>query len=285
MLYGGIKKSKILMNKEVKSMEEKLLTVKELANFVGLSEPQVWNYINKGIIPTLKEGITKIKESDAIEFKEWYENKKSGIVESTFMLDWDESLKILPTFPYIPNLANPEAYKKYAHKPCFLVSNKGNIINASTLRKRKVCEVDHEYLQVNLYGFSRKGTQPLVHQLVALLWCPNYLNKKEIHHIDLNRKNNVFDNLLWVTEKEHDEIHNLLKSVNNDINNPEYRKRIKEIQEANSYPDGVEPSRVIHHLDYKDSPNCYMYVTPKSYEKYLETENENDLVIIGESHF
>ncbi len=103
--------------------------------------------------------------------------------------------------------------------------------------------------------------------------------------IDLNRKNNVFDNLLWVTEKEHDEIHNLLKSVNNDINNPEYRKRIKEIQEANSYPDGVEPSRVIHHLDYKDSPNCYMYVTPKSYEKYLETENENDLVIIGESHF
>jgi hypothetical protein len=40
-----------------------------------------------------------------------------------------------------------------------------------------------------------------VHRLVAQFWLGN-IDKKEVNHIDGNKKNNNMLNLEWVTEKE-----------------------------------------------------------------------------------
>lgn len=59
----------------------------------------------------------------------------------------------------------------------------------------------HGYLFVCLYS-NNKGKQEYVHRLVANAFIENEYNKPEVHHKDSNRKNNVVDNLQWVTTKE-----------------------------------------------------------------------------------
>lgn len=280
--------------------ENELFSFKDAAAFLKIKEQNEEIKISEGVLRyyAAKErklletmidenGKKRITKSELLRFENWYKVYKTGIVESAFSLDWDETLKILPTYPYIPNLANPNRYKKYAHRPCFLISNKGNIINSHNLKKRKPQEVDHGYMQISLYNHSRKGTQPLVHQLVALLWCPNHLGKWEIHHIDGNPKNNVAINLLWVIGKqdEKDSEHYTLHRLLNAGKMEEYNNMIEKIKNDNSYPVGIRPSRVIQNLNYPDNQNCYMYVTPESYDTWIETKNEGDLVIIGEAFF
>ena len=65
----------------------------------------------------------------------------------------------------------------------------------------------------------------------------------------------------------------------------EYYDFIKMIEKENS--ESFEDLRIIPHLDYEDgkSYSYYMYVTEKSYQLYLQTENENDLEIKGEGAF
>ena len=46
-----------------------------------------------------------------------------------------------------------------------------------------------------------------VHRLVAKQYIPNPENKPEVHHIDYNRTNNHWTNLMWVTRKEHMQFH------------------------------------------------------------------------------
>lgn len=42
-----------------------------------------------------------------------------------------------------------------------------------------------------------------VHRLVAKQYVPNPENKPDVHHIDCDRTNNHYTNLMWVTKKEH----------------------------------------------------------------------------------
>ena len=47
-----------------------------------------------------------------------------------------------------------------------------------------------------------------VHRLVASHYIPNPDNKPEVHHRDENVKNNHISNLMWVTKKENNSLHN-----------------------------------------------------------------------------
>ena len=51
----------------------------------------------------------------------------------------------------------------------------------------------------------------LLHRLIAIHFIPNPENKTEVDHIDRNRKNNLIENLRWVTRSEN----NINKKVRN----------------------------------------------------------------------
>jgi hypothetical protein len=45
-----------------------------------------------------------------------------------------------------------------------------------------------------------------IHRLVAEAFIPNPENKRELHHIDEDKLNNHWTNLMWVTRQEHAKI-------------------------------------------------------------------------------
>ena len=50
-------------------------------------------------------------------------------------------------------------------------------------------------------------------RLVALAYVPNPYDKPIVHHIDGNPKNNDYNNLIWVTPSEHQQLHGLMDLV------------------------------------------------------------------------
>ena len=54
------------------------------------------------------------------------------------------------------------------------------------------------YKQVKLYKFG-KAKQIGVHRLVAMMFVDGYDENLEVNHIDLNKENNAYTNLEWVT--------------------------------------------------------------------------------------
>ncbi len=54
------------------------------------------------------------------------------------------------------------------------------------------------------------GKNIMIHRLVAFNFCENKYNnqKVEIHHIDFNRQNNYYKNLIILSTAEHHKIHN-----------------------------------------------------------------------------
>ena len=81
----------------------------------------------------------------------------------------------------------------------YKVSNIGNII--SNYKIRLLCKRENGYLQISL---SKKGKVKnfLVHRLVAIAFCENNKNKKEVNHINGIKSDNKFENLEWVTSSE-----------------------------------------------------------------------------------
>lgn len=125
---------------------------------------------------------------------------------------------------------NYENYQKYGSATAFLrnakpvpfdsddfdlvlVSSDGqSIYNLDTQHFLKPDTVNGGYKRVTVRNSRRKKFRPYVHKLVASAFWFNPLNKKEVHHIDLNRQNNAFYNLLWVTHEEHVLLHQLWDS-------------------------------------------------------------------------
>lgn len=149
----------------------------------------------------------------------------------TIELDSDESIRFLESFHNPNGIGNPLKYKS---KSKYGITNKGRVINLTYYRELSQCEAAHGYLQTTIYLNGKKFDER-VHVLVGYVWCPNKKLKKEVHHIDGNRKNNYANNLIWVSSKEHAKAHRLLAEAKATNKWNDYRQFIAEIQKDNEW--------------------------------------------------
>lgn len=90
----------------------------------------------------------------------------------------------------------------------YQVSNFGNVRN----KEKIISQFNNKgYMCVSLYKSTRKNLR--VHRLVAEVFIENPDNKREVNHIDGNKRNNKVTNLEWVTSRE-----NKIHAVNNGLN-------------------------------------------------------------------
>ena len=75
------------------------------------------------------------------------------------------------------------------------------------------------YMVVDLNNGKRNSVK--VHRLVAQHFIPNPMFKKEVNHIDGNKRSNVADNLEWVTHSE-----NVKHSYNFGLQKKKYGKEL-----------------------------------------------------------
>ena len=109
------------------------------------------------------------------------------------------------------NKEHEEIFKKIfinGHESSYSVSNLGNVRNDKFKRPLKPMKCGSGHLHVELY-MCGKSKRFLIHKLVAEYFCDNRGEKymDEVHHIDSDRENNAYWNLIWCSSKEHREIH------------------------------------------------------------------------------
>lgn len=88
----------------------------------------------------------------------------------------------------------------------YQISNYGNIrrildTNRSLDRMLKIQHHSNGYQSIVLYK-NNKGTNKLIHRLVAIAFIQNTNKCSEVNHIDGNKDNNHVDNLEWCTSSE-----------------------------------------------------------------------------------
>ena len=83
----------------------------------------------------------------------------------------------------------------------YMVSNLGNVKNATTNQIIKQRYDKYGYKRLNIYK-NKKMFVKLVHQLVANAFLENIDNKPCIDHIDNNKENNNVSNLRFATYQE-----------------------------------------------------------------------------------
>lgn len=116
----------------------------------------------------------------------------------------------------IENLENEEWKEIEGTKGKYFISNMGRVksysgYNAIILK----CGKHKGYKRVELY-IDGKGTSEKVHRLVAKYFCEGYSKYKDVHHIDKNRENNKYTNLICLTRDEHNRLHKCGKCENDE---------------------------------------------------------------------
>lgn len=265
------------------------LPFSKIEKITGITQGKLRYAKSKGEIDVNPEGIAKISIKDALAYKERKEREK--LIGKDICFNIKESFKFLPSFPRTHCIMSP---KKFRGNTVYAIGNTGTIINVNRMTEVKSHKTGNGHLQVKLDGLF-ESVQPTIQQLVSLMWCCNKLGKDKVHHIDGNKLNNDYRNLIPVTDKEHKEAHRMMDIIEkfNKAGDTEqekaakekYREYIKCIETENYEP--LEDLRIIPHLDYKDGENYnyYMYVTEESYQSYLQSGNERDLAIKGEGAF
>ena len=114
-------------------------------------------------------------------------------------------------------------------KTNFMISTKGRIFS---LNYNKTGEIKELKVFLNADGhkeitlkFKGQNYNRRIHRLVAIAFIPNPDNKPHVHHIDGNSLNNDINNLMWVTEEEHNVLSVLLNQYDKryGISNPSTR--------------------------------------------------------------
>ncbi len=54
----------------------------------------------------------------------------------------------------------------------------------------------------NSFWYNSVQKQDYIHRLVAEAFVPGYFEGAEVHHIDFNKENNHYTNLMWVSHQQ-----------------------------------------------------------------------------------
>lgn len=260
-----------------------LLTTQKVAKIANVSAYKVRSDMEADIsrIFCVEELLPKVRftEQEAREYSEWV--AAHGNIKMDF--DMTQDYRFLPTSPRVPKfIIDP---KKYSGGIILAISKKGDFININRMKKITPYQTGNGHLQVALHN----GLQPCAHDLVNLVWNDNGKFKPHVHHINGNKTDNRAANLISLTVEEHKHAHKLMDAIKTALTKEEkavarkvYRDFIKEMR-ADNKELYKEDLRVIDDLDYPGEG--YMFVTQKSWEKYLESGNEYDLVIRGQHYY
>ena len=109
-----------------------------------------------------------------------------------------------------------EEWRTIEEFPRYQVSNYGRVKSCIGIDKILTPNKVQGYLIVKLSNTpigKGKYIQKCfkVHRLVAKYFCEGYAEDKQVHHIDRQRDNNFYKNLLCVTKAQHAAIHKQLK--------------------------------------------------------------------------
>ena len=113
------------------------------------------------------------------------------------------------------DLIEGEHWKTIDEFPNYIISDKGRVFSKKYRKiiKPFFCPFKNNslYYYVNCVNADGKPRNRKLHKIIASAFVRNTENKPIVHHIDGNRLNNEADNLMWVTEKEHHELHRQMK--------------------------------------------------------------------------
>ena len=85
--------------------------------------------------------------------------------------------------------------------PGYKISNDGHVYSEKTKRVLNKIKNSSGYYHICL-TIDGKMQYQLLHRLIAMAFIPNPDNKPFVNHIDGNKKNNMIENLEWVTNQE-----------------------------------------------------------------------------------
>lgn len=119
-------------------------------------------------------------------------------------------------------LYDDEEWKVIKEFPKYSVSNYGRI-KSRVKKKEKILQpnIIGRYEYVKLYKKGEHGNIKKllrVNRIVAEYFCDNFSADKQVHHKDLNSRNNRADNLVCLTRAEHEEIHRQIRNTENKKN-------------------------------------------------------------------
>ena len=91
------------------------------------------------------------------------------------------------------------------HEGFYQISNFGRLKSFKSDKNGRILKNTNKngwYFTVVLQSKNKPTVTKRIHRLVAELFIPNPNNCKQVNHKDLNKQNNDFSNLEWVTEKQ-----------------------------------------------------------------------------------
>ncbi len=259
-----------------------LLTYKQVAEIAGVDIGKVRSDKSAKRINNIEELEPQIRFTveEAEEYAEWVASKGNLAMD----FDLSQPYKILPTGVRAHKFfGNPDKYRGGIN---IAVSRQGDFVNLNRMKKITPYKTGNGHLQIKLWN----GFQPCAHDLVNFLWNDNALWKPHTHHISGDKTDNRAVNLISLTVEEHKYAHKLMDAIKIGASKEEktvarkvYSEFIKEMRKANKETK-KEDLRIIGHFDYPsdESHHYYMFVTERSWEKYLKTKNDMDLEIRGE---
>lgn len=153
--------------------------------------------------------MSKLKNAQKKGRIKWYNKYKQRIMNTKNIIDEFNINK------YIECLYNEE-WRRIKEFPNYLISNYGRCYSLNQYRLLKP-QTNEYKTNTPYYGYrltnSIKTCWKKTHRLVAEAFIDNPKNKPEVHHINDNPWDNRADNLQWVTEDEHDEIHRMIREA------------------------------------------------------------------------